>query len=313
MSSEGHRFRIDFKIEVISMDEESGEFEFNLIPDPERYERIILSGEKGWLDKLDQSFISDEQMENLAASLAYKPIYASFPLIEDVDKYVELRRNAILQSFVEESEPYEFRDTSEELLARLDREKQRFVVIYCDLTGSTELSQTISAEQNAKIISVFSREIAQLAPLFRAYVLKFTGDGAILYLPEPNFIGKNDLALDCSLAIRKLVLDAINPVLKSRELPTLGIKIGIDSGEAVVTTVGSPVSKSHKDLIGDTVNLAAKIQSLADANQILVGQSTVENVHTMWRRHLHRIEPEGEWKYRDRKSGQVYTVYSLDW
>jgi class 3 adenylate cyclase len=313
MSTEGHCFRIDFKIEVISMDEESGEFEFHLIPDPERYERIIFSGENGWLDKLDQSFISDEQMENLAASLAHKPIYASFPVIEDADEYVELRRKAIFQSFVEESEPYEFRDTSEELLARLDREKQRFVVIYCDLTGSTELSQAISPEQNARIISVFSREIAQLAPLFHAYVLKFIGDGATLYLPEPNFIGKNDLALDCSLAIRKLVLDAINPVLKSRKLPTLGIKIGIDSGEAVVTTVGSPVSKSHKDLIGETVNLAAKIQSLADTNQILVGQSTAENVHTMWRRHLHRIEPGEEWKYRDRKSGQVYTVYSLDW
>ena len=63
--------------------------------------------------------------------------------------------------------------------------------------------------------------------------------------------------------------------LNDKDLPSIGVRIGLDSGEAIIMTVGSKVSKTQKDLIGQTINLAAKIQSLADPNQILAGEATM--------------------------------------
>jgi class 3 adenylate cyclase len=69
-------------------------------------------------------------------------------------------------------------------------------------------------------------------------------------------------AVDAALTLISAVLEVLDPILESRGLPPLGIRIRIDSVEAVITTVGAPESKSHKDINGEKINLAAKIQTL---------------------------------------------------
>lgn len=58
----------------------------------------------------------------------------------------------------------------------------------------------------------------------------------------------------------------------------LGVLIGLDSGEALVVTMGHPATKQHKDIIGATVSLAAKIQARAEPGTILVGQTVDRNL-----------------------------------
>lgn len=97
-------------------------------------------------------------------------------------------------------------------------------------------------------------------------------------------------------------------------MPELNFRIGLDSGEAIIKTIGAE-NTIHKDLIGETCNLAAKIQSLAKNRQILMGESTALNVHTFWRKKIKRLESPDSWKYKYKDFGEIYPIYYLleDW
>ena len=109
--------------------------------------------------------------------------------------------------------------------------------------------------------------------------------------------------------IRRLVNDAINPALASRGLNQVDVRIGIDSGEAAIQVVGSPNTKQHKDLIGDVINLACKIEKNAGTGNIALGEITYRNLHTSWRTRCDVVDLGPDWNYR--KDGEPYRVYLL--
>lgn len=145
------------------------------------------------------------------------------------------------------------------------------------------MSQELSIEDNSIIIQLFLNEISQLIHCFGGYVLKYLGDGIIAYFPEPNSIGMNDNAIDCANSIKYFILNGLNNVLSNNGLPSLNFRIGLDSGEAMILTVGSKNLKTHKDLIGQTINLATKIQNLASPNQIMAGEATIRSAYFRYR------------------------------
>ena len=200
-----------------------------------------------------------------------------------------------------------FDDKSEEFLESLATDQLGFVILVVDIVGSTTLSQTVGNRTYARVIATVLHELSLTIPAFHGHVLKYTGDGLIAYFPEPSFITKNDLGLDCALTLRLLVYEAINPALEARGLPSLGIRIGLDSGEAIVVTMGHPATKQHKDVIGATVSLAAKIQALAKPGAILVGQTVDRNLHIQWRENLQEVGLADDWKYLD-VEGNPYRV-----
>lgn len=311
MPTKEKSYRIDFKLEIINFDKKSGRFQVRLIPNPERYEHKKINSEDGYYDKFDNFFISMKTLEKIAPQLNGMPIYYSPPKIENADKYILSRIEEIRRSFDSTNESFEFKDLSEEFLEKLEKNKMRFVILSIDLKGSTEMSQLLSAEQNSDIISLYLREMTLIVDKFNGYVLKYVGDGLIAYFPEPNFIGMNDNALGCAMTMKKMIIYSINPILKEKTLPELNFRIGLDSGEAIIKTLGVEKIKIHKDLIGETVNLAAKIQSLAKDKQILMGESTVLNIHTFWRKKIKRLENPENWKYKDKESGKAYPIYYL--
>ena len=152
--------------------------------------------------------------------------------------------------------------------------------------------------------------MSETVPKFHGHVLKYTGDGLIAYFPEPSFIIKNDLALDCSLTIRKLAYEGINQVLEENGYPQINIRIGLDSGNAYVIAIGSLKTKRHKDIIGSVVSLAAKIQSLGAPGDILLGDITERNLHTMWRQLCEEIQLKDDWQYKGEDS-KPYKVYKI--
>lgn len=183
----------------------------------------------------------------------------------------------------------------------------KFVILTVDLKGSTKMSQQLDSKINAKMITLFTREMASIVNNYHGYVLKYTGDGLIAYFPEPNFIGMNDLAVDCAIGMKLLLRDGINKVLRKKRLPKLKLRVGIDSGEAMIVDMGYELNKQHKDLISETMNLSAKIQSLASENGIAVGDSTARNLHVTRRKFFAKTIPK-EWKYTT-KTGEVYPVH----
>lgn len=301
-------FRMDFNVEVIEKTDD-GYFILKYAPDPNRYSLKRINGEEGYWDNFDEIFIPLDEISKMVESVKNCPIYYPHKTIEDIKTYTQERIEYFNLSFDNNSENYQFYDKSEEFLDSLGENKLRFVILSIDLIGSTKMSQELSIENNAKIIQLFSSEVSQLINCFGGYVLKFLGDGIIAYFPEPNYIGMNDNAIDCAHSIKYFIFNGLNKILNSNGLPSINFRIGLDSGEAMILTVGSKISKNHKDLIGQTINLATKIQSLAGPNQILAGEATIRNAFYRYRMWFDNIELPNNWNYY--KNGEVkYPVFS---
>lgn len=310
MSDKKMRFRMDFVQEIISVDEDKRTFTARLVPDPRRYEWKEINGKRYLYDKLDKVLFPERVLFDLAKQMAGRPIYFQPSEIDDAEQYIR-SRTPIIQARLEEIEkPPTFEDKSERFLESLAQDKLGFVIMCVDIVGSTKLSTNLESEKYARLISTVLYEISEIVPKFHGHVLKYTGDGLIAYFPEPSFITKNDLAIDCALTIRRLVYNGLNPILKENGYPCIDIRIGLDSGEAYVVTIGSPKTKQHKDIIGSVVSLAAKIQGLGKPGDILLGDITARNLHVMWRQVCEEIELGENWTYKD-EEGKPYKVHKV--
>ena len=310
MSDKKKRFRIDFVWEIKSYDEATETYTVKLVPNPIRYELKEVKGKQCLYDKLDKFSIPMEALLDLAKQAKGQPIYFQPQEIENSGQYVKSRIPIIQARLQGDERLAPFEDKSETFLDTLAQDKLGFVIMCVDIVGSTKLSINLEQEAYVRLISTALYEMSEIIPKFHGYVLKYTGDGLIGYFPEPSFIAKNDLAMDCALTIRRLVYRGLNPILKEKGYPGIDIRIGLDSGEACIITIGSPEAKRHKDIIGTVVSLAAKIQSLGEPGDVLLGDVTLRNLHTMWRQICKEVELGRDWEYKD-EEGKPYKVHKV--
>lgn len=294
--------------EILSMDEETGRIEFAMRPNPERYEWVERDGEQVLYDKFDRMYFPKNVFSQMAEQLKGLPITYEKQRIDDAKRYIASRRRHI-EAMLDGQGPEDgLVDKSEEFLDALAGDELGFVILSIDVVGSTNLATTVDPKLYRTIIRTLLYELSETIPLFNGHVLKYTGDGLVAYFPEPSFMRKNDLALDCALTLRGLVRDALNPALRKRGMPEVDVRIGIDAGQAFVETIGSPETKRHRDIIGDVVNLAVKIQGQAPPGGIYLGQIAVQNLHTNWRKGCTPGEIPADWPYKDSR-GEPYAFH----
>ncbi len=310
MKHDEFNFRMDFEIEILETNEKERTFSFIAKPDPRRYEWVELNGVKHLYDKLDNVYFSPEAIQSFVQQQVGLPGYFQPPKIGNADKYIESRKPIIKEALNGKGVSGELVDKSEDFLESLSEDQLGFVIMSIDIKGSTKLSQKIEPKEYTQLITTILYEMSEIIPKFRGHVLKYTGDGLIAYFPEPSFITMHDLAIDCALTIRGLVYEAINPLLKQEDFSEIDIRIGLDSGDAYVTTVGSPETKRHRDIIGSIVSLAAKIQSKAPPGGIYLGDTTLRNLHTMWRAICEEVNITENWEYKNAQ-GQPYRIHRI--
>ena len=189
--------------------------------------------------------------------------------------------------------------------------KMDMVVLYVDLVGSTTMALELPEDKLAIIISSFSQEMASVISLYGGYVLKFVGDAVIgFFLVSENPLTAADKAVSCAKSMIAIIQKGINPILNQYDYPDLMVKIGVDFGQSIVVRYGSNPEQSHVDLMGPAMNIAAKIQSLARPNQILVGDDVYRKLHPVSQSSFKEITwKNNEWKYRSRVTGEIYKVY----
>jgi class 3 adenylate cyclase len=202
---------------------------------------------------------------------------------------------------------------SETFLRKNVFSKIDMVVLYVDLVGSTTMTLELPEEKLATIISSFSQEMASVIRLHKGYVLKFVGDAVIGYfIATGSAIMAADNAVTCAKSMLTVIQKGINPILNQYDYPDLMVKIGLDFGQSIVVRYGSHPDESHVDLMGPAMNIAAKIQSMAKANQILIGEDVFKKLHpTMQNDFKEIIWKNNEWKYRSRITGEIYKVYEF--
>ncbi len=237
-------------------------------------------------------------------------ITCQWPQIDSAEDYINGRLLYIRKMLTSVDIPTKLVDKSEDFLNSLAPDKLEFAILSIDIADSTLLSTVMSPEKYSRLIRTILFELSRVVPKFHGYVLKYTGDGLIAYFPAPSFIRMNDLAIDCALTMHLLIYKGINPILKDEGYQPIDIRIGIDSGEAYIETIGSPEAKQHRDIIGSVVSLANKIQSIAGVGEIALGDTTLRNLHTMWRENCKEINIETEWPYKG-QDGNFYRVHRI--
>ena len=204
-------------------------------------------------------------------------------------------------------------DRSDAFLRQHVNEKIHMVVLFVDLVGSTNISLTLPEEKVAIIISSFAQEMALAIKQHNGFVLKFVGDAVIGYFMHTSVLIAADNAVSCAQRMIQIMDQGVNPILNNYDYPDLLLHIGLDYGDNMIVRYGSDKEKSHVDILGSTMNIAAKIQSMAKPQQILIGQYVYEKIHpNVQEKFKKETWSESEWKYNDRKTGKPYTVYSLN-
>jgi len=149
-------------------------------------------------------------------------------------------------------------------------ERRRLTVMFVDLVGSTALSARLDPEDLRQIISTYHSIIADKATLFQAYVAQYFGDGALLYFGYPQ-AHEDDPQRSVLTALRITRTLSTMPPIKGERLT---VRVGIATGLVVVGDMQRTGVRPETWVIGETPNLAARLQGLAAPGEIIVSAST---------------------------------------
>jgi len=149
-------------------------------------------------------------------------------------------------------------------------ERRQLTVMFCDLVGSTALSARLDPEDMREIMSAYHHRCAQVIGKSGGFVAKYMGDGVLAYFGYPQAHEDDaERAVRCGLAL----VDAASR-LQTSHGATLQVRIGIATGVVVVGDLIGEGAAQEQGVVGDTPNLAARLQSLAEPGQVVIAPST---------------------------------------
>ena len=162
-------------------------------------------------------------------------------------------------------------------------ERRQLTVMFCDLVGSTALSARLDPEDMRQVMALFHRRIAEVIGGYQGIVARYMGDGALAYFGYPQ--AHED---DAEQAVRAglALVEAVGSLQTGAE-PPLQIRVGIATGVAVVGDLIGEGGAQERAVVGDTPNLAARLQVLAEPGTVVISAST-------------RRLTGGQFEYRDR-------------
>ena len=147
-------------------------------------------------------------------------------------------------------------------------ERRQLTVMFCDLVGSTALAARLDPEDLRDLITAYNRAVAEVVTRFDGFVAKYMGDGILIYFGYPR-ANEDDAerAARCALA----AVDIVSRLKLSEELRT---RFGIATGMVVVGDLVGRGEAQERGVVGETPNLAARLQSLAEPNTVLIDENT---------------------------------------
>src|SRR5215475_11211944 len=149
-------------------------------------------------------------------------------------------------------------------------ERRHLTVMFCDLVGSTALSARLDPEDMWEVIRVYRVACESVIGAYDGMVARFVGDGILVYFGYPR--AHED---DAERAVRA-GLDIISAVrqLETRAPERVQVRIAIATGLVVVGELASGSASEEQATVGDTPNVAARLQSLAEPGAVVVAEST---------------------------------------
>jgi class 3 adenylate cyclase/predicted ATPase len=147
-------------------------------------------------------------------------------------------------------------------------ERRQVTVMFSDLVGSTALSACMDPEDLREVISAYQKSVADTVRRFGGFVARYLGDGVLVYFGYPQ--AHED---DAERAVRA-GLALIAAVAGLKTLALLQTRVGIATGIVVVGDMLESGEAQERAIVGETPNLAARLQALAEPDTVVIAEST---------------------------------------
>ncbi len=149
-------------------------------------------------------------------------------------------------------------------------ERRQLTVMFVDLVGSTAMSARLDPEDMREIVGAYHRNCAEQITKAGGFVAKYMGDGVLAYFGYPQAHEHDaERAVLAGLALAEAV-----PMLKTVAGALLQVRVGIATGLVVVGDLIGSGEAQERGVVGDTPNLAARLQALAEPNMVVIADST---------------------------------------
>ena len=147
-------------------------------------------------------------------------------------------------------------------------ERRQVTVMFCDLVGSTALSARMDPEDLREVISAYQKCVAETVRRFGGFVAKYMGDGVLVYFGYPQ--AHED---DAERAVRA-GLELVGAVSALKPNAPLETRVGIATGLVVVGDLIGSGSAQEQAVVGETPNLSARLQGIAEPNVVVIAEAT---------------------------------------
>ena len=155
-------------------------------------------------------------------------------------------------------------------------ERRQVTVMFSDLVGSTALSVRMDPEDLREVISAYQKCVAETVQRFGGFVAKYMGDGVLVYFGYP--LAHED---DAERAVRA-GLELVGAVSALKSTAPLQTRVGIATGLVVVGDLIGSGEAQERGIVGETPNLAARLQGVAEPNTV-VRRENYSAISSSWR------------------------------
>ena len=188
---------------------------------------------------------------------------------------------------------------------QLGGKRVQATALFADIVGFTSMSEKHSAEEIAQLLNEYFSYIDLASRLYRGNIDKYMGDCAMIIFGAPEEDEEHKFnAISCAVMIQRMV-ERINHLRRQEGKIPVQFRIGVNCGEMLAGNMGSH-DRMQYTVVGEAVNLAARLHSVAESGQIVVTDFLVKDPDVQWRIVAHRHE-----SIRLRGIGEPVTTYIL--
>jgi len=176
---------------------------------------------------------------------------------------------------------------------KLGGDRRKVTILMCDLRGFSTISEKMPPEKVVEILNVFLGTMTEAIATYQGTIDEFIGDAILVLFGAPIYREDDAARAVASAIAMQLAMRSVNEKLAQMQLPEIAMGIGINTGEVVAGNIGSQ-SRAKYAVVGNHVNLTARIESYTVGGQILISETTYAEIQEIAKTNgFMEVEPKG--------------------